>query len=365
MSETLRTPLYDTHVALKARMVPFGGWDMPVQYEGILAEHEQTRKRAAIYDICHMGEFELNGPTAEADLNRLLTMNVPAITQGQAKYGFLLDDEGGVIDDLTCYRLGPQSFFLVVNAGTRVGDREWIESRLSPTTIFEDHSDLTGKLDVQGPDSRAALEEIFGVKLPDLGYFKSVQTTLGGVPMLLSRTGYTGEWGYELYFDINKTVELWNTITASGRVKPAGLGARDTLRLEVGYPLYGHELGRSRTPVAAFRGMFIDMTKDFTGKAACARDVANGCPQYLCGLKLESKRAARQGDAVVDAAGNKVGEVTSGSVGPSLGIAIAMAYVDAALTAPGTVLAVDVRGTALPATVVPLPFYTGGTARKK
>ena len=123
MSETLRTPLYDTHVALKARMVPFGGWDMPVQYEGILAEHEQSRKRAAIYDICHMGEFELNGPTAEADLNRLLTMNVPAITQGQAKYGFLLDDEGGVIDDLTCYRLGPQCFFLVVNAGTRVGDR--------------------------------------------------------------------------------------------------------------------------------------------------------------------------------------------------------------------------------------------------
>ena len=183
--------------------------------------------------------------------------------------------------------------------------------------------------------------------------------------MLLSRTGYTGEWGYELYFGMEHTVALWDRLTASGRIKPAGLGARDTLRLEVGYPLYGHELSLDRTPIAAFRGSFVDLKKEFIGHAACQKDVAEGCPRYLCGLKLASKRAARQGDSVVDAAGNKVGEITSGSVAPSLGTAIAMAYVDAALAAPGTGLAVDVRGTALPATVTPPPFYTEGTARKK
>ena len=361
----MKTPLFDIHVALKARMAPFGGWDMPIQYEGILAEHEQTRKRSAIFDICHMGEFELKGPTAEKDLERLLTQNVATIKQGQARYGYLLQDDGGVIDDLTCYRLGPEHFFLVVNAGTRQGDADWIRARLSPTTRFEDISDATGKLDIQGPTSREDIEKIAGTKLPDLKYFFSTECELLGTKCLLSRTGYTGEWGYEIYYPISETVRLWETFTRGGLIKPAGLGARDTLRLEVAYPLYGHELGTDRTPVAAARGMFMDLNKDFVGKPACARDVANGCARYMAGLKLDSKRAARAHDKVVQG-GREVGEVTSGSLAPSLGIAVALVYLDAALCVPGTAVEIAVAGgKTLPATVVELPFYKEGTARKK
>lgn len=346
-------------------MAPFGGWDMPIQYEGILAEHEQTRKRAAIYDICHMGEFELRGPTAERDLERLLTQNVATIKLGQARYGYLLDENGGPIDDLTCYRLGPDRFLLVVNAGTREGDAAWIRAHLSPETVFEDLSPRTGKLDIQGPTSREEIEKIAGVKLPDLKYFFSTEVDLLGTKMLLSRTGYTGEWGYELYFPRTETVRLWETFTASGAIKPAGLGARDTLRLEVAYPLYGHELGPERTPIACSRGMFVDLTKDFIGKAACARDAEKGCPRYLAGLRLDSKRAARAHDKVV-LDGREVGEVTSGSLAPSLNIAVALVYLDAALCVPGTKLEIAVTGgKTLPATVVELPFYREGTARKK
>ena len=359
----MKTPLYDLHCALGARMAPFAGWDMPIQYAGILPEHAATRTGAAIFDICHMGEFEVRGPTAERDLERLLTQRVAAIKPGQAKYGYLLRDDGGALDDLTCYRLGPERFYLVVNAGTREGDAAWIRAHLSPTTVFEDVSDRTAKLDVQGPRARAELERATGAALPDLKYFFSCEVELLGTKVLLSRTGYTGEWGYELYFPWGEAVRFWQALTASGAIVPAGLGCRDTLRLEVGYPLYGHELGTARTPVAASRGMFMDLEKDFIGRAACQADVAKGCPRYLAGLQLESKRAARAGDAVVQN-GRVVGEVTSGSLAPSLGYAVAMAYIDAALCAPGTKLAIDVRGSALPCAVVELPFYRNGTARK-
>lgn len=361
----MKTPLYDTHVRLNARVAPFGGWDMPIQYEGIIAEHEQTRKRTAIFDICHMGEFELRGPTAEHDLEKLLTQNIATIKHGQARYGYLLNDSGGVIDDLTCYRLGPEHFYLVVNAGTRPGDSEWIRAHLSPTTKFADVSDDTAKLDIQGPTSREEIEKVVGAKLPDLKYFFSTEFEMLGTKTLLSRTGYTGEWGYEIYFPWSETQRFWDAFTASGAIKPAGLGARDTLRLEVAYPLYGHELGTEQTPIAASRGMFVDMNKEFIGKAACARDLASGCPRYLAGLQLESKRAARAHDKIVSG-GKEVGEVTSGSLAPSIGIAVALAYVDAALCAPGTKLEIVVAGgKTLPATVVELPFYKNGTARKK
>ena len=344
-------------------MAPFGGWDMPIQYEGILAEHEQTRKRASIFDICHMGEFEIRGPSAEKDLERLLTQNVAAIKPGQAKYGYLLQDDGGVIDDLTCYRLGPDYFYLVVNAGTRPGDAEWIRGHLSPGTIFRDVSDETAKLDIQGPTSREEIEKVIGTKLPDLKYFFSTEFEMLGTKCLLSRTGYTGEWGYEIYFPWAEALRFWEKFTAGGAIKPGGLGARDTLRLEVAYPLYGHELGTDRSPIAASRGMFVDLNKDFIGKAACARDKAQGCPQYLCGLQLESKRAARAHD-VLFAGGQSVGEVTSGSLAPSLGVAVALAYLRADLCAPGTALEVECHGKRLSARVVDLPFYKNGTARR-
>ena len=345
-------------------MAPFGGWDMPIQYEGIQPEHQWTRTRATLFDICHMGEFELRGPTAQADLERLLTQNVATLADGQARYGYLLREDGGVLDDLTCYRFGPDHFWLIVNAATCAGDAAWIHDRLSPETRFEDISGRTAKLDLQGPAAREALEVAFALDVPDLKYFRFASVTLDGVPCVLSRTGYTGEFGYELYFPIEHTVAFWHRLLAGGVIKPAGLGARDTLRLEVGYPLYGHELGLDRTPVAASRGMFLDLRKDFIGKAACERDLARGCTHYLCGLQLESKRAARAHDTLWSGT-EPAGEVNSGSLAPSLGVAVALAYVRADRGAPGTVLEVESHGKRLPARVVDLPFYKDGTARRK
>ena len=344
-------------------MAPFAGWDMPIQYAGILAEHEYTRRATSLFDICHMGEFDLRGPTALADLEKILTLPVAPLAIGQCRYGYLLRDDGHVLDDLTCYRLGPEHFWLVVNAGTRPQDAAWIWQHLSPTTRFTDLSDDTGKLDIQGPTARAATERALGVKLPDLGYFRFTELTLDGVPCLLSRTGYTGEFGYELYCPMHSVGAFWTKLLAGGEIKPAGLGARDTLRLEMGYALYGHELNLERTPAGASRGRYIQLTKAFIGHAAVAAELQQP-RQMLVGLRLASKRAARAGDAVA-AGGRTVGLVTSGSVAPSLGVAVAMAYVEAACATAGTQLDILSRGTELPATVVELPFYAGGTARKQ
>ncbi len=357
----MRTPLYDQHVRLGARIVPFAGWDMPVQYAGILAEHEATRTGCTVFDTCHMGEFEIAGPSAEADLERLLTQRVATIREGQCRYGYLLRDDGGVLDDLTCYRFGPDRFWLIVNAGTRPADADWVRARVSAGTEFRDLSEGTAKIDVQGPASRAVMEAAFALRLPDLGYFRFAALDLAGVPSVVSRTGYTGEWGYEVYFPAARAAEFWNRLLGAGAV-PAGLGARDTLRLEVGYPLYGHELSTERSPVAASRGAFMDRGKDFIGRAAVVRDLEAGCPRYLAGLRLDSRRAARAGDRVM-AGGMEAGIVTSGSYAPSVGTAVAMAYVDGALASPGTPLAIESRGASLAAEVVALPFWTKGTAR--
>jgi aminomethyltransferase len=359
----MRTPLHDKHVKLGARMGPFGGWDMPIQYAGILSEHEHTRKQASLFDICHMGEFELKGPTAESDLERLLTQNVGTITVGQCRYGYLLREDGGVLDDLTCYRRGPDWFWLVVNAGTCKRDAEWIRNHLSPDTVFTDLSPTIGKLDIQGPAARAEAEKALGQTLPDLKYFRFAESELMGAPCLVSRTGYTGEWGYEIYMPWTETHRFWDAFLANPAIRPAGLGARDTLRLEMGYPLYGHELSEDRTPVAAGRGSFIDLKKDFVGKPAVERDIKQGAGKMVIGLQLQTRQAARTHDPVYY--GDRVvGEVTSGSLAPSLDTAVAMALVDEACSRPGSTLEVSVRGKHLPAFVVELPFYKNGSARK-
>jgi aminomethyltransferase len=345
-------------------MAPFGGWDMPIQYEGILAEHKWTRVKASIFDTCHMGEFELRGANAETDLERLITPSVAGIAIGQCRYGYLLRNDGGVLDDLTCYRRDKNHFWLIVNAGTCRGDAEWIRCRLSPGTVFTDLSPMTGKLDIQGPKSRVEMEKALKIRLPDLNYFRFANVMLDGTACMLSRTGYTGEWGYELYCPADEVERFWDLFLDRSEIKPAGLGARDTLRLEVGYPLYGHELSAARTPVAASRGQFMDLKKEFVGKPAVGRDLEKGVPQFLVGLQLESKRAARAQDKVMSG-GNVIGEITSGSIAPSLGVAVAMAYVDQAFTQLGRKLEIDAHGTLLPAMVVDLPFYKEGTARKK
>lgn len=350
-------------------MAPFAGWDMPIQYEGILAEHTETRTACTAFDICHMGEFELKGPSAEADLERLLTQSISSLDVGRCRYGYLLNDAGGVLDDLTCYRMDDDRFMLVVNAATCERDSGWIRQHLSDDTMFTDLSSAMGKIDIQGPTSRRKMEAILGAPLPDLKYFAFAEVQIMGDSCILSRTGYTGEWGYEIYCPWYATEELWNMFVKEGGIKPAGLGARDTLRLEVGYPLYGHELTEEATPVAASRGMFINMDKDFIGEKAVEKDLAEGTVQVMVGLKLDSKRAARTGDSVftLGAAVSErpSGVVTSGSFAPSLGVAVAMAYIDESLASAGTQLEIDVRGNRLTAAVVDLPFYKDGTARKR
>ncbi|MEN8255554.1 MAG: glycine cleavage system aminomethyltransferase GcvT [Verrucomicrobiota bacterium] len=352
-----KTPLHAQHIGLGARMGEFGGWDMPIQYAGILQEHGHTRTKASVFDICHMGEFELSSATALQDLEKLLTCTVQSLEIGQVRYGFMLNDDGGTIDDLTCYRLAADRFMLVVNAGTADKDAEWIKSRISPGTRFADLSPDVSKLDLQGPKSREVFEDVFGTKLPDLGYFRCVEFN----DWLISRTGYTGEWGYEIYLPNAEVAEVWDKLVAHDLCESGGLGARDTLRLEMGYPLYGHELSKSRTPVATSRGAFIDMQKDFIGKENVAAALDDP-EELLVGLKFGSKRAAREHDKVYYE-NIEIGEVTSGSVAPSLDVAVAMAFVEPGFAEVGRELQVEIRGRKFPAEVVDLPFYKEGTAR--
>lgn len=358
----MKTPLYEAHVALGARMAPFAGWDMPIQYEGIIPEHLHTRARCGVFDTCHMGEFELRGATAESDLERLLTTRVSNLAVGQCRYAYLLNERGGVLDDLTCYRFAPDRFWLVVNAGPRASDADWVRTHCSPATVFEDRSEALAKLDVQGPLSRQVMEQAFETVLPELGYFRFAEVKLNGVPCVLSRTGYTGEWGYELYFPAEHAVPFWERLLATPGAQPVGLGARDTLRLEMGYPLYGHELTADRTPAGVAGGRFLDLARPFIGRDIVRAELERGPRERLVGLTLEGRRAGRAG-ARVWWGEDIVGVVTSGSYAPSLGRAVALALVSSECAVAGTALEIEVTGGRLRASVADLPFYRQGTAR--
>lgn len=367
----MKTPLYDEHVELGANMVSFAGWDMPLLYlpagrqgRGIIQEHQHTREHASVFDTCHMGTFELAGPTAISDVEMLITQSVASLRAGACSYGYVLAEDGGVQDDLICFRRGPDRLWLVVNAGTRQGDAAWIQSRLSAGTSFNDLTERTAKLDVQGPCSKRLIERALDIAFPELDYFHFQDMMIRDVPCTVSRTGYTGEHGYEFFLPADRVGWFWNLLLERSEIKPAGLGARDSLRVEMGYPLYGHELGLDRTPVAASRGRFIDMTKAFVGKEAVMRELESGTDRLLVGLRLHGRQAARPHDTIMSH-GSVKGEVTSGLFSPSLNVAVALAYVDKAFSQPGQELEVRVGGKALSATVAPLPFYTNGTARKK
>lgn len=364
VKSNLKTPLYEAHITRQARMAPFAGWEMPIQYAGIVAEHLHTRQHASVFDISHMGEFEIYGPTAQSDLDRLLTQRIDTLAIGQCRYGYLLNEAGGVIDDLTCYRRSADRFYLVVNAANRAAAADWIQAHCQPQTQFTDVSDQTAKIDIQGPAARPLMEQALGCALPDLNYFRATDWTYDGVHSWLSRTGYTGEWGYEWYVPTNAAVDCWERLLAPGALQPAGLGARDTLRLEIGYPLHGHELSPDRSPVAAAGTAFMHLEKPFIGREQVQRVLAEGPDQQLIGLRLETRRAARAGDTVHQD-GTAIGTVTSGSYAPSLGVAIAYAYIDASRAVPDTACTIEVRSQPLTATMVAPPFYKEGTARTK
>lgn len=360
------TVLANEHRNLNAKMVPFAGWNMPVQYsEGILAEHQHTRKSVSLFDICHMGEFRVKGASSAEALDRVLARAVADQKTGTCRYNFLLNEKGGVLDDLIVYRLADDEFYIVVNAGTREHDAAVLRERLGSAAAFEDESDMTAKLDLQGPLSAEILRR-YGFDPESLpGYYKFIRTQFSGVPCLLSRTGYTGELGFELYFHADHAVPLWRSLLSHEEVKPAGLGARDTLRLEMGYALYGHELNEDTTPVEAGAAAMLKL--ETTSRVFPGSDALRNTPpaKRLIGLLMEGRRTARAGDIVL-ADGREAGRVTSGVFAPSLGCAAAMAYVIPEIY-DGNVQDFEiqlVRGT-IKARRTELPFYKEGTARKK
>ena len=364
MENLKTTPLRDWHMAHGAKMVPFAGWDMPVQYPtGIMAEHKQTRENAAIFDICHMGEFLLSGPGAKDALAAVVTHNLATLAPGRCRYGFLPNERGGVIDDLIVYCLAQDSFLLVVNGAREDIDFTWIKGRIPASLHFENVSAATGKIDVQGPKSLEAVQAVLGRSCDHLKYFSFEQTTFQGAPLIVSRTGYTGELGFELYLPWDRVQGVWEMLAAHPAVAPAGLGARDTLRLEMGYPLYGQDLDEEHTPAEAGYGAMLTSPASHT-----AKDQVLTVRERLVALHIPGRRSARHYDRVFSATGQGVGQdvglITSGSFSPTLGHSIALAYVraDAAEAEDFVVRAAKAE---LAAKRVDLPFFQGGSARMK
>jgi aminomethyltransferase len=357
-----KTSLDSCHLAAKAKMAPFAGFLMPIQYQGIIAEHVATRTKAGIFDTCHMGEFLVHGTTALADLEKLLSAPVHSIRIGQCRYNLLCNDRGGVIDDLICYRLAEERFFLVVNAATQQGDFAWLQAHRTESTAMENLSEQTAKIDLQGPGSPKIAQKLVEGPLASLGYFRFMQARYRGQEVMVSRTGYTGEIGFEVYCDHALAIAFWNDCLQLG-AEPAGLGARDTLRLEMALPLYGHELSAERNAGESGLSRSIATDKEFIGCSA-VRDPSRLRSLLVC-LSLEGRKTARAGDALVGADGQPTGSVTSGSFAPSLGHAIAMGYVRTTDSKPGTRLTIKGERGDLSAVVQEAPFYRDATARRK
>ena len=386
MSEPRYTPLRERHEALGASFTDFGGWQMPVRYTSDLAEHHAVRQAAGLFDISHMAEFLVHGADAPAYLDHALAGRLSTMTVGRAKYSLLLSEGGGIIDDVIVYRIAEDRFLLISNAGNReavataLAERERMNAfRRTPEKVdddgsyafiggatgvtIEDVSDAFGLIAVQGPASEAIVSAVTGIT--DLGtdwaeqkYYSWTDARYLDQPLLIARTGYTGEDGFELLVRAADAAQLWDDVLAVGEphgLVPAGLAARDTLRLEAGMPLYGHELSLQVRPAQAGLGRTVAMDKDdFVGKAAAIP--ADGA-KVLVGLSAEGRRAGRAGYAVLDADGAPIGEITSGALSPTLGHPIAMAFLDPSSAEPGSTVFLDVRGTSIPAVVTELPFY--------
>jgi len=362
----MKTPLYNKHISIGARVAPFGEWEMPIQYSGIIDEHNHTRNSASIFDICHMGEFIISGANAKNELNYILTANIASLKTNRCRYSFLLNENGGIIDDLIVYNFDDEKFMLVVNSATTNGDADWIKNHLSNETNFENISDKTAKIDIQGPKSREILQNLTPNNLSELKYFSFTETKIDGVDSVISRTGYTGELGYELYFPAEFAEKIWDKLLENENVKPAGLGARDTLRLEAGLPLYGHELSLERNPAETCFMFAVKTDKDFIGKPAVMNTIENSPKENLVGLKLNGRQSPRAHQKVINHANENeiIGEITSGSFAPSLGCSIAFAYIKSDYSEIGTEVFIDTGRKNLTAVVVETPFYTNPAARK-
>jgi aminomethyltransferase len=361
MEQLKTTPLSSHHRALGALMAPFGGWDMPIQYEGIIAEHRACREQAALFDICHMGEFIFSGDIVGSGLEDVFTFSVATIPLGRSRYGFLLNEAGGIIDDLIVFRLAADKAMIVVNAATADNDFDVIKSRLKDG-VLENVTAATGKLDLQGPLSRDVMARFFDPAVCGLPYFKFTTTKILGYEAIVSRTGYTGELGYEIFIPAEKIPELWELILSDDRVKPAGLGSRDLLRLEVGYSLYGNDLSEQITPLEAGLEAFVNFDKNFIGKDALLKQKASGLSRIKVPFRLSSRRSPRH-DYSIASNGETVGVVTSGAFSPMLGCGVGIGFVPPRLAAQGTPLTIVHEKVSMEAEVCELPFYKGGSLR--
>jgi len=329
---------------------------MPIQYQGILAEHAHTRRAVSVFDICHMGEFLLEADPVLSGLERVITQNITSMLSGSCRYGFMLNAQAGILDDLVVYRINENKWMLVVNAATALNDYEHLKINLSGQYLLQNVSDKTGKLDVQGPQSLDVLKDIFGVRIEGLGYYRFSDFVFEGEHCIVSRTGYTGELGFEIYISSEHVAKLWEVLLKDGRVRPAGLGSRDTLRLEMGYPLYGQDLDINHTPLSAGFGRFIDFSKEFIGKDVLFKEQKSGPEEHLVCFKADCRRAPRHGFAIFDK-DRRVGTVTSGSFSPSLSVGIGMGYVDYSYDIGANLVVKD--GLAeIPVKIVKKPFLT-------
>lgn len=351
--ENKRTCLYDKHVALGALMSPFGGFDMPIQYSGIVDEHQAVRQQCGVFDVSHMGEVLISGPDAERYVNHLFTNDVRGIPAGKILYGMMCYENGGVVDDLLVYKMADDSFFLVINASNIDKDWAWIQQQSDGYDVTLQHqSEQYGELAVQGPKAEAVMEEVLGIPCKELAFYTFKQID----DVIVSRTGYTGEDGFEIYAAPDYINRCWDQLMAAG-VKPCGLGCRDTLRFEVGLPLYGDELSADITPIMAGLGSFVKLDKpEFIGREALARQKTEGAPKKLVGIELQDKAIPRHGYTVLKD-GQPVGEVTTGYHTISTDKSVCMALVDAQHAALGTEVSIQIRKKTFPGVICKKKFY--------
>jgi len=361
-----RTPLFDQHRELGARLVEFSGWAMPVQYSGVIEEHRAVRERAGLFDVSHMGEFTCVGAGALDFLQSMVPNDVAKLAKDQALYTQLCHPDGGVVDDLLIYQTGEQEYMLVVNAGTMEKDWVWLIEHADGRdgVTLTNISNRTGLIALQGPRAATILQPLTATPLDEIAYYHSRTGAVAGIPCRISRTGYTGEDGFELYSAWEVTPDVWNAVLSAGApygLLPAGLGARDTLRLEAGYCLYGHELTDEITPLEAGLGWTVKLNKgaDFIGREALLAQKTNGLRRKLVGVKLLDRGVPREGYPILRA-GERIGALTSGTMLPTAGIAAGMGYVAPAEAQPDAEIAVEIRGKAVPATFAALPFYKRG-----
>jgi aminomethyltransferase len=356
-----KTPLYDAHVRLGAKMIPFGDWIMPVQYSGIIDEHQAVRKNVGVFDISHMGQLVANGPRAGAWLNEMLTNNIDKLEVGTGQYTFLLNERGGIIDDLIVYRTEPEKFLLVVNASRADEDFAWLQKHLGDNGTLENRSADYGGLAIQGPRVVELLQRVVGkeAELPARNQIKDF--SYDRTKLTIARTGYTGEDGVEVFFATRDAANVWNGILAKGEdlgIRPCGLGARDTLRLEMCYPLNGSDLSPEHNPIEAGLGFFVDLKKPkFVGREVLAGAKENGTPNRLVAFRMKSKGPPPRPHYSVWHEGARIGEVTSGSLSPSLNEGIGMAYVASAHAKAGTEIEIEIRDRKLPAIIEKKPLY--------